>query len=234
MTFEDWMRHRGLSASSIEKYAGAIRGPLSSWAMKDGLIAGPLYAIQSASEFQKIAGEISKLAIFVERNQRGHNMYSSALAKFAEYLGEGFGSNVEEDIGAILDSADVAATERLNLVKSRIGQGIFRQKLLLHWKACAVTGYNDTNLLVASHIKPWRACSDSERLNPFNGLLLSPNLDKAFDSGLITFQSEGAIAISPLMARPEVFGVQLGMRAQLRDEHQMFMEFHRERVFRFS
>jgi hypothetical protein len=232
MTFEDWMRHRGLSASTIAKYAGAIDGPLSTWATEAGLTAGPLTALRSESAFKPVALEIQRLPIFLQRNETGHNMYSSALAQFAKYLADGHSGDVEEDIDEILTDPGLSATERMNLVKSRIGQGVFRQKVLSHWKACAVTGFKDTNLLVASHIKPWRACNSVERLHEFNGLLLTPNLDKAFDSGLITFLSSGPISLSPLLTEPEKLGISAGMRVALHAKHQPFMDFHRDVVFR--
>ena len=50
-----------------------------------------------------------------------------------------------------------------------------------------MTGYADTRVLIASHIKPWYRATNEERVNPMNGLILTPNLDKVFDLGLITF-----------------------------------------------
>jgi putative restriction endonuclease len=232
MNFEDWLLHRRLSASSTEKYVGAIQGPLSSWAMENNLVAGPLTAFTSQPAFNAVAHQISLLPIFMERNERGHNMYSSALAKFAEYLGEGYGSNIEADIDALLNDTNLSETERLNLVKSRIGQGTFRQKLLKYWKVCAVTGFKDTSMLVASHIKPWRASSNSERLDPFNGLLLTPNIDKAFDAGFITFESSGQIVLSPLLTEPEKLGITADIQVTLTEPHEQFMSFHRTKVFR--
>lgn len=232
MNFEDWMRHRKLSESSVAKYAGAIHGPLSDWATENHLTAGPLIAFRSEASFKEVARKIQQLAIFQQRNQTGHHMYSSALTQFTKYLAEGYGSDPEMDIDEILADPALSATERTDLVKSRIGQGVFRQKLLLQWKACAVTGFKDVNLLVASHIKPWRSSNSSERLNPFNGLLLTPNLDKAFDAGLVTFTHSGPIALSPLLTEPDKLGISTGMRVELREQHQPFMSFHREVVFR--
>jgi len=232
MTFEDWMRHRGLSPSSVKKYEGAVRGAMSEWAMDNGLIDGPLTSLVSRSSFDTIASKIRGLAIYQERNERGHNMYNSALSKFAEYLSEGYEGDIESDIDTILAATDVGETEKSNLVKSRIGQGTFRQKLVGYWSGCAVTGFKDTNLLVASHIKPWRASSNAERLDPFNGLLLVPNLDKAFDAGYITFDPAGKIMVSPLLTEPQKLGISLQLRVSLAQQHQSFMAFHRSVVFR--
>lgn len=84
MNFEDWMLHRGLSKSSVEKYAGAIRGPMSAWAIEHKLVAGPLTSFNSEAAFREVALRIRTLAIFQLRNEKGRNMYSGALNKFTE------------------------------------------------------------------------------------------------------------------------------------------------------
>lgn len=228
MTFKEWMQHRGLSSSSAEKYIGAIQGPLSQWAIDNKIMTGPLTSLTSINGFNDVASKIRLLPIFDKHNKRGHKMYSSALLKFAEYLA----GDVETDINAILKDPSCSPTERQNLVKCRIGQGTFRQKLIDHWNACAVTGYKDVSLLVASHIKPWRACTNTERLNPFNGLLLTPNLDRAFDAGLITFEKNGLISLSTQLSNPQELGINTNMRVALKSKHKQFMDFHRDFVFR--
>jgi predicted restriction endonuclease len=42
-------------------------------------------------------------------------------------------------------------------------------------------------LLIASHIKPWAKCDGNEKVDVYNGFLLSPNFDRLFDQGFITF-----------------------------------------------
>lgn len=232
MRFEDWMRHKGLSASSVKKYESAVRGAMSRWAMDNGLMEGPLTSLMNPSSFENIAQEIRKLPIFQQRNERGNNMYNAALIKFGEYLSEGYHGDIESDIDAIIDSVDISKAEKLNLVKSRIGQGIFRQKLIAYWGSCSVTGFKETNLLVASHIKPWSVSNPRERLDPFNGLLLIPNLDKTFDAGFISFNPAGTILISPLLTEPEKLGVSAQLSISLAQQHQGYMDFHRATVFR--
>ena len=72
--------------------------------------------------------------------------------------------------------------------KIRIGQYFFRMSVLMSYgNACCVTGISNKELLVASHIKPWRVSDEkTERTNPSNGLCLNAMHDKAFDRGLIT------------------------------------------------
>lgn len=232
MTFEEWMIHCGFSASSAKKYAGAISGPLSTWAADAGLMIGPLTSLSSPTAFAEVAAMIRVLPVFQERNKRGHNMYSSALSKFTEYLTAGFGSDIETDIDSIVGDDSLSKTEKSSLVKARIGQGTFRQKLILHWSACAVTGFRDTSLLVASHIKPWRASNNAERLDPFNGLLLAPNLDRAFDLGLLTFAPDGHIKLSPLLTEAQKLGISTEMKVSLSSQHEPYLIFHRKMVYR--
>ncbi len=232
MTFEEWMRYRGLSESSIKKYEGAVSGTMSEWAIDGGLIDGPLTSIQSSSRFEAVAERLRDLSIYKERNQRGHYMYNSALNKYFEYLQEGFDSDIETDVDSILSQGGVTETERASLLKTRIGQGRFRQKLIALWGGCALTGYKDPAMLVASHIKPWSASTNSERLDVYNGLLLLPTLDKAFDSGFISFDDSGDLLVSLLLQEPETIGVTRSMKVNLKPNHQDYMKFHRECVFR--
>ena len=89
------------------------------------------------------------------------------------------------------------ATDAERLVVQRVGQDVFREGLLNLWEGqCAVTGLAVTELLRASHIKPWAACeTDAERLDVFNGLLLAPHLDAAFDRGFITVADDGEVVV---------------------------------------
>ena len=128
-------------------------------------------------------------------------------------------------------------TERQSLVLSRVGQGEFRAQLVSYWNSCAVTGATCILLLKASHIKPWCESNNKERLDVFNGLLLSPNIDVAFDTGYITFDSQGKIVLSKAITGAPAF--QLHINAKLRinqelfcPEHEAYLEHHRREVFR--
>jgi hypothetical protein len=88
-------------------------------------------------------------------------------------------------------------TEKECLRAARRGQGPFRKALLkLYGASCPVTGITNSELLLASHIKPWSVSNNSERLDPDNGILLSALIDRLFDRGLITFEDDGAILVS--------------------------------------
>ncbi|WP_339092251.1 HNH endonuclease signature motif containing protein [Variovorax paradoxus] len=232
MNFYDWMIHKGLSKSSARSYDGALRGSLSEWAMDGGLISGPLTALTSSSALGALSPSIQELPVFKERNARGHHMYSATLSQFAAYLASNGSDDVQADLEQIISDPTTTTTEKTALIKSRIGQGTFRDKVLLHWTCCAVTGFSDTCLLVASHIKPWKKSTNSERLDQWNGLLLSPNLDKAFDKGFITFETSGSIRLSPLLTEAAKLGITPAMKIALKPEHEKYMAHHRAEEFK--
>lgn len=158
-------------------------------------------------------------------------MYSAALKKYAEYLFEHSSEDIQEDIDSILKNDEISITEKSTLISTRIGQGKYRNGLIDYWQGCAITGYTDISLLVASHIKPWRESNNQERLDPYNGLLLLPNLDKAFDLGYITFQEHGEIVVSATLESPDTLGINDTMILNISAEHQSYMEFHRNNVY---
>ena len=128
-------------------------------------------------------------------------------------------------------------TEAERLVVQRVGQDIFRRGLLEYWDGrCAITGLDVPDLLRASHIKPWADCdTDAERLDVFNGLLLAPHLDAAFDSGFITIAEDGTVVISdalPAGARSTlVLDGPLNIHG-LHRAHERYLPWHRSRIFR--
>jgi putative restriction endonuclease len=125
-------------------------------------------------------------------------------------------------------------TEQESIVKSRIGQGVFRDGLIKLWGGCSVTGLSNLSLLRASHVKPWRDCSNHERLDPMNGLLLHPALDHLFDVGFITFDNDGSIRISSKLSESDVEILHISRGFKLRkmpDGLAKYLRYHRGKVF---
>lgn len=127
-------------------------------------------------------------------------------------------------------------TEIERLVVQRVGQDLFRDGLLDLWEGrCPVTGLAVPALLRASHIKPWADCeTDAERLDVYNGILLAPHLDAAFDRGFITVADDGTIVVST--ALDESARAALGLVSPLRvralaDGHCGYLPWHRAHVF---
>lgn len=121
--------------------------------------------------------------------------------------------------------------------KARQGQGIYRDKLLSECPFCPITMINDERLLIASHIKPWAVATDSEKIDPKNGFMLSPLYDKLFDRGLMTFTEDRRIVLSNWISpkNKERLGIKDGQFIQLLpldDDRQSYMQFHRASVFK--
>jgi hypothetical protein len=128
-------------------------------------------------------------------------------------------------------------TEAERLVIQRVGQDIFRAGLLDYWDGhCAMTGLAVPELLRASHIKAWAKCDgDAERLDVFNGLLLAPHLDAAFDAGFITVADDGEVLVSAQLAPRDRkhLGLPSPLRvARLAEGHRGYLAWHREREFK--
>lgn len=105
--------------------------------------------------------------------------------------------DADQDIAEAIDLPE-HETERRAVVAARRGQGKFRRDLDAQWRSCGVTGLQNVSLLRASHIQPWRSSNNIERMDPYNGLLLSANLDAAFDRGLLTFADDGRVLVNRL------------------------------------
>nr|WP_300999967.1 HNH endonuclease signature motif containing protein [Halomonas sp.] len=136
----------------------------------------------------------------------------------------------EKDVYETLDLTD---TEKHHLKKARVGQGLFRGRLISLWDGCCLTGCDHISVLRASHIQPWRDSTNQERLDAFNGLLLLPNLDALFDRGLISFNNKGEIMISKVLSDSarKALRCSVSMKVDLRAEHTKYMTWHRENVF---
>ncbi len=120
------------------------------------------------------------------------------------------------------------------MVIQRIGQDIFRARLMDYWQgSCPLTGISDAALLRASHIIPWAECeSDAERLDVHNGLLLSALWDAAFDAGLVSFGNEGEAIASPRLTSVAAGALNLQLGAKLRgltEAHQANLAWHRKK-----
>jgi putative restriction endonuclease len=140
----------------------------------------------------------------------------------------------EQAQAAIQGRTDIGATQKAQMVLARRGQGIFRANVRLNEKGCRVTGITDQRFLIASHIKPWRLCSDLEKLDGCNGLLLSPHVDRLFDKGYISFSDDGTILKSPKL--PEDLLARWGLTNKggvgaFSEEQRFYLAFHRKSIF---
>ncbi|KAB7898215.1 hypothetical protein GA565_20780 [Rouxiella sp. S1S-2] len=138
-----------------------------------------------------------------------------------------------------IEKEDVADrdTVREIMIKARIGQGPYRKNLIDIWNGkCSATGLDYTELLIASHILPWSLSEPHERIDPFNGFLLSPNIDKLFDKGLISFTDEGALLLGKLITDEvlEKLGLSKSLEiSAIKPQNLPYLARHRE-LFEFQ
>ncbi len=126
-------------------------------------------------------------------------------------------------------------TEREQMILARTAQHRYRNGLEALWGGrCACTGVGVAELLRASHAKPWKDCTDAERVDPYNGFLLEARYDALFDQGYISFTDEGELLISPKLAAAErqKLGLLPGLHIHgLSPRHLPYLHWHREHVF---
>jgi hypothetical protein len=124
-------------------------------------------------------------------------------------------------------------TEAERLVIQRIGQDVFREALMDYWGGrCPLTGITEPVLLRASHIVPWSDCTDEQRLDVHNGLLLSALWDAAFDKGLVSFDDDGTVRARPSLSATarQALGLDIAPPLSgLRDAHRANLAAHRSR-----
>jgi hypothetical protein len=142
----------------------------------------------------------------------------------------------EERVEEFLKRAPLEETEKKALIDARRGQGRFRQGVSFVEPACRFTGVSNPALLVASHIQPWHRChTNGERLDPFNGLLLTPTYDRLFDRGFVTFSPDNRLVISSRLPVEDIRKIRMDPDLEtgaFRPEQQKYLAYHREHVFR--
>lgn len=140
----------------------------------------------------------------------------------------------EEATREIIDSAR-KGYEKDQLVKARRGQGVFRARLEKVEEGCRFTAIKDSRFLTASHIKPWRLSSDTEKVDGNNGLLLAPHLDRLFDGGWISIDHEGRILVANESIKEVLaaWAIDLDLRlGKFNDTQAAYLAFHRENILK--
>ena len=150
-------------------------------------------------------------------------------------------TSIEKKYEEILfDITELKGENVIRAVKTRVNQSVFRQMILSNYNyKCAITGIDIPELLLASHIVPWSK-NEEHRLNPENGICLSALYDKAFDKGLIGFNQDYKVMISPIVKKEKVFyqnhfGAIENKRIiepQKYHPSKDFLEYHQKNIFK--
>lgn len=222
MNFYHWLiQNKNLSKATALKYDLVIKNRINEWL--------PSYELpQNSIEFEALKQTIFTLDIYQDRNRVGNNMYSSALKHYGDFLKE-----IDVNDGSIFTEKQIFTTDAERLVKVRLIQNKFRKKLFDFYPYCAVTGFSHSRLLIASHIKPWAKCDGNEKVDVYNGFLLSPNFDRLFDQGFITFLDTGIVQISKKLNEidKEFFSIPTHLKSHLDVKHLPYLHYHQNEIY---
>ena len=164
--------------------------------------------------------------------------YMRLFSDFSEEFGEITHPEIIRQEEAEINNSEAEPTQKLQLIKSRIGQGKFREDLLSECPFCPITMVGEDRLLIASHIKPWAVSNAQEKLDPKNGFMFTPTIDKLFDKGFITFGNDKKIKLTPWISN--VTFSRLNLVANKTIEHlpitgrEEYLQYHRENIFKGS
>lgn len=130
-----------------------------------------------------------------------------------------------------IENISLKGIDKEAIVKVRINQGIFKERLLHRYNHCCLCKVSEHDFLIASHIKPWKDSDENERLDVDNGFLFCPNHDKAFDKGYISFDNEGNILISEELneVNKRFLNIYEDMKIELTDENKQYLQYHRNK-----
>src|SRR5690606_14090637 len=136
----------------------------------------------------------------------------------------------------VIADRSIPETTRQAVVLARRGQGLFKQNVQRIETRCRVTGVDQIEHLRASHCKPWRDASNTERLDGDNGLLLTPYVDHLFDRGFISFEDTGKVLVSPVAHHESMrrMGLEDALRRNVgafSEGQRSYLAFHRDSVF---
>lgn len=228
----------GYRRTTLNSYIGAGHGSYTRNRLKRWFTIVP----RPSKEFDRLS---RALATFCENNDKSLNKsvtqtHGAIYVLKPEFRYASLSARKQSDISTSRRKSQKPSfrnmegqpSERDQTAAARIGQDVFRNKLLRRWKgACAISGCKNRKLLRASHIVPWRDCSDNDRFSPDNGLPLMPHLDAAFDTGLFSFDDNGRIIISSTLSARDrrLLGISRSTRITIRKGNVPYLQKHRKR-----
>jgi predicted restriction endonuclease len=190
------------------------------------------------NEFRKIAlPEITYISILKLKNINNEEVFY-----FRPYLNYFFDSRhhsaiIAEKEKEIERDETIKEDDKKDIIYARKGQGKYRSSLIDEMSECLITRVNDERMLIASHIKPWAVCeNDEERIDKYNGLLLTPTYDRLFDQGFISFSNDGEIYVSPYLSplNTKKLGLIPNKKYDLQEhkKRSFYLEYHRQSIFK--
>ena len=115
-----------------------------------------------------------------------------------QLLAQRMGKTIEEYTEIRIEDLPEGKTREV-VVRQRVNQQFFRNTVLSAYDYhCCITGINISSLLEACHISSWKN-DISNRMNPKNGLCMTPTFHRAYDMFLIAITPDYEIVLSDEM-----------------------------------
>jgi hypothetical protein len=245
--FSEWLSRqmKNYSDAIVDAYVGVLE-VLPPLLRIGGTVSGSLYSIGDPVSFYSIRERLKGAANYDAINSSNaygflHGALNASLKLYGLYLEYLSDSQiVTKAIKALTGGKSTSAdtdivTEVERTIIGRNGQSKFRQRLLASHCSCELCALPYTQLLVASHIKPWSISNNYERLDPDNGLVLCVTHDALFDKGLISFDYDhgGVMHISDVIrsADYDKLWVSPTMTLVTKGKRANYMDYHFQRYF---
>jgi predicted restriction endonuclease len=227
--FHNWLTENKPKVTRPDKYSNTIT-TISNHFKKSLNRDVDLYEIRNANDLLQLKDEYFSYDEFFEKNKKGNRMYSRALDLYIEFFetNRHYSADTINEVEKITNDQTLTVLERESIILSRIGQGQFREDLIKLWNSCAISKFDDTRFLIASHIKPWKKSDNKEKIDKYNGLLLLPTYDKLFDLGFISFDDNGKILISKFLNNADKLGIDSNIVINIKNENKKYLKYHRE------
>lgn len=183
-------------------------------------------------KIEKGVNVILGLGLIIEENRNNIFIVKPHSLEKNTFTTENEINNVLNNIVKDAEKDKDFVTEFVKEIKQRKGQEKFRKLLLNKYDYCALCGVDAIHTR-ASHIKPWVASNNQERLDLHNGLLLCPNHDYLFDKGFISFTDQGNLLISTKLCESQMkfFNIHTQMKLIITEQMKSYLEYHRENIF---
>ena len=212
----------------ISPFLGEEHSPLK----KDGG-GKELYLTKISQEFAGVIIDALGTPARTCRDEGRRLSLHDTTEEFADTLSEKAGEYL---VDVIKQDTLIPETTRLAIVKARVGQGLFREEVAKVERHCRLTGVEDRDHLLASHIKPWKDSDNRERLSRFNGLMLTPTPDHLFDKGFISFGDDGRLLYATRVNRAALAKMKIpeeGFKTGHFSADQIaFLQYHRGYIFK--
>lgn len=231
--FQKWLIENKPQVTRPDKYSNTIT-TISNHFKKSFNKAIDLYEVRNLEDLLILKDEYFSNDEFFQKNKRGNRMYSRSWDLYLEFFvtnGEKIDDTINQ-INQINNDKTLTNLEKESIILSRIGQGKFREELIELWKGCAISKFEDTRFLIASHIKPWKKSANHEKIDKYNGLLLLPTYDKLFDLGYISFDDNGKIIISKLLNNFDKLNIDHNIIIDIKNNNKKYLKYHREEMLK--